>query len=104
MGLNNKDKELAPEKLVQFIQSICKLDELEVIGLTNLMGISLMDSEKKPRDFEEVLSEIIDKYIEMNRDKRRKIDYVLNEVINGKDDADCGRAKKLRHKHKRKKK
>lgn len=104
MGLNNKDKELAPEKLVQFIQLICKLDELEVIGLTNLMGITLMDSEKKPRDFEEVLSEIIDKYISMNRDKRRKIDYVLNEVINGKDDADCGRAKKLRHKHKRKKK
>ena len=102
MDLSNKDKELNPEKLVQFVHLICKLDELEVIGLTNLMGISLMDGDQKPRNFEEVLSEIINSYITMDDKKRKKIDYVLHEVVMGDEYVDCGRAKKIRRKRKKK--
>ena len=104
MDLNKKEKELSPEKLTQFVHLLCRLDELEVIGLTNLMGVSIMDGDKRPRNFEEVLSEIINSYIIMDEKKRKKIDFVLHEVVLGEEDVDCGRAKKKRHGLKRKKK
>ena len=102
MELFNKQErqQVSPEKLTQFISYICKLDELEIIGLTNLMGIKLLDHDKNPRNFDEVLSGLIDSYLECNRKKRRKIDYVLSEVVNG--DVPRGRVKKNKHKKKKK--
>lgn len=96
-------QEVSPEKLTQFISYLCKLDELEIIGLTNLMGIKIVDQDNKPRTFDEVLSELIDGYLACNRQKRRKIDYVLNEVVNGKDKGDVhrGRVKKKGRKQKK---
>ena len=78
--------QISSDKLLGFVQQLCKLEELEVVGLVNLMGIDLVDLDKNPRTFEEILSDMIDQYIAMNRDKRKKIDYVLNETLNGRDD------------------
>lgn len=83
---NTAPNQISSDKLLGFVQQLCKLEELEVVGLVNLMGIDLVDLDKNPRTFEEILSDMIDQYIAMNRDKRKKIDYVLNETLNGRDD------------------
>lgn len=83
---DNAPNQISSDKLLGFVQQLCKLEELEVVGLVNLMGIDLVDLDKNPRTFEEILSDMIDQYIAMNRDKRKKIDYVLNETLNGRDD------------------
>ena len=79
-------EKISSDKLLTFVQQLCKLEELEVVGLVNLMGIDLVDLDKNPRSFEEILSDMIDQYVEMNGEKRKKIDYVLNETLNGRDD------------------
>ena len=98
MAFFNKTKkepdQISSDKLLQFVQQLCKLEELEVIGLVNLMGIQLVDLEKNPRSFEDILSDMIDQYIEMAPKRRQKIDYVLNEVLNGKEPT----KKKRKHK------
>ena len=95
-------EKISSDKLLTFVQQLCKLEELEVVGLVNLMGIDLVDLDKNPRSFEEILSDMIDQYVEMNREKRKKIDYVLNETLNGRDDTVP--AQKKHHKRRRSRK
>lgn len=99
---NTASNQISSDKLLGFVQQLCKLEELEVVGLVNLMGIDLVDLDKNPRTFEEILSDMIDQYIAMNRDKRKKIDYVLNETLNGRDDTAPTPKKHRKRKHSRK--
>lgn len=101
--LPEQPNQISSDKLLNFVQQLCKLEELEVIGLVNLMGIQLVDLEKNPRNFEDILSDMIDQYLMMNRERRKKIDYVLNEVINGKDDGANPKKQRKQRKQKRKK-
>lgn len=83
--MNNNTSKPSSTTVVKFVESLCQLDEVELIGLAKLLGISLVEpgDEKHPRPFEFVLSDMIDKYVSCDRNKRRKINSVLKAATKG---------------------
>lgn len=70
----------------KFILEVSKLEPIEFFGLTKVFNIELVedDDKKTPRKFEEVLSEILDKYIRLSRKQRRTITKMVKSANLGK--------------------
>ena len=74
------------KNLQKFIFAVSKLDTLEFIGLVKVMGIEIFnnDEEKTPKKFEDLMSDIIDKYILLSRTQRRTIMKIVKMANLGK--------------------
>ena len=71
--------------LRKFMMEVSKLEAIEFMGLTKIFNVSLFEGEdNKPRDFETVLSEILDKYISLSRTQRRNIMKIIKSANLGK--------------------
>lgn len=70
----------------KFILEISKLESIEFFGLTKIFNIELFEEneEKTPREFETILSEILDKYISLSRARRRTIMKLIKSANLGK--------------------
>lgn len=84
------DKRPSPKDLEKFMLEISKLEPMEFLGLAKIFNIDLFedDKDKKPRNFETVLSEILDKYISLSRKQRRTIMKLIKSANLGKIDFD----------------
>lgn len=81
--MNNRPTSANIEK---FILEISKLESIEFLGLTKIFNIDLFEEneEKTPREFEIILSEILDKYISLSRTQRRTIMKLIKSANLGK--------------------
>ena len=71
--------------LRKFMMEVSKLEAIEFMGLTKIFNVSLFEGEdNKPRNFETVLSEILDKYISLSRTQRRNIMKIIKSANLGK--------------------
>lgn len=71
--------------LRKFMLEVSKLEAIEFMGLTKIFNVSLFEGEdNKPRNFETVLSEILDKYISLSRTQRRNIMKIIKSANLGK--------------------
>lgn len=61
----------------EFIIEVSKLEAIEFLGLTKIFKISLVDEGGNPRDFELLLSEVLDGYLKIGRKQRRELLKVL---------------------------
>lgn len=69
----------------EFALAVSKLEAIEFMGLVKILGVGLFDKNEneeeepklKPRDFEQVYSEILDKYICLGRKDRREVMKVV---------------------------
>lgn len=61
----------------EFIVEVSKLEAIEFLGLTKIFKISLVDEGGNPRDFELLLSEVLDGYLKIGRKQRRELLKVL---------------------------
>lgn len=63
------------KNLQKFLLEISKLEAIEFLGILKIFNINVCkdDEEKTPKQFEELLSEVIDKYITLSRTQRRNI-------------------------------
>lgn len=69
---------------LEFIQEIAILEEVEFLGLAHLLGVKLTDDNKVPREFEDIFSDIFDRFVGLRRQKRKEIMKILKEVNRGR--------------------
>ena len=84
--VNKVDRNPSEKNLEKFMLEISKLGPIEFLGLAKIFNIELFEDEgeKQPRDFEAVLSEVLDKYIQLSRRQRRTIMKLIKSANLGK--------------------
>lgn len=70
-----------------FIQYTSKLEAMEFMGLVRMLNVDIFknDSEKTPKSFEEILSEVMDKFIQASPMQRKNIMKILRAAVRKKD-------------------
>jgi hypothetical protein len=69
------NKRPSEKELEKFIIQLSKLNPIEFMGISKIFNIELYEDEekKKPRKFEVILSEILDKYISLTPRRRKNM-------------------------------
>lgn len=70
------------KEFLQFINLVAKLDHIEFLGIAQIFTVPLITKEEgkeKPieRPFEDMLSDVLDKFIELPKKKRKEIFKLL---------------------------
>lgn len=75
-------KEVKTEQVVRFIRDLMRLDSLEFIGISKIMCVATREEDnKKARPLEDILSDLIDRYVELGRKQRREIDKLIRLTL-----------------------
>ena len=65
----------------KFLMQLSKLEPVEFIGVAHLCGARLLQEDNKtPRDFADILRDVLNKYQTLNRKKRRELEKVLAQT------------------------
>lgn len=77
-----KQNKPTEKEFLQFINLVAKLDHIEFFGIAQILTVPLVVKEEgndkpKEREFEEIFSDILDKFIELPKKKRRDIVKLL---------------------------
>ena len=65
----------------KFLTQLSKLEPVEFIGVAHLCGARLLQEDNKtPRDFADILRDVLDKYQTLNRKKRRELEKALTQT------------------------
>ena len=69
------NKHPSEKELEKFIIQLSKLNPIEFMGISKIFNIELYEDEdkKKPRKFEIILSEILDKYVRLTPRRRKNM-------------------------------
>ena len=78
----DKKKQPTEEEFLRFINLVAKLDHLEFLGIAQIFTVPIVvkeDGEEKPKEriFEDILSDVLDKFIELPKKKRKEIFKLL---------------------------
>ena len=82
-----KKKNNPSEKEFQnFINYTSKLEAMEFMGLVRMLNVDIFknDKEKTPRNFEEIFSEVMDKFIQASPMQRKNIMKILKAAVHKK--------------------
>ena len=82
-----KKKNNPSEKEFQnFVNYTSKLEAMEFIGLVRMLNVDIFknDKEKTPRSFEEIFSEVMDKFIQASPMQRKNIMKILKAAVHKK--------------------
>lgn len=82
-----KKKNNPSEKEFQnFVNYTSKLEAMEFMGLVRMLNVDIFknDKEKTPRSFEEIFSEVMDKFIQASPMQRKNIMKILKAAIHKK--------------------
>lgn len=74
----DKKKQPTEEEFLRFINLVAKLDHLEFLGIAQIFTVPIIvkeDGEEKPkeRQFEEIFSDMLDKFIELPKKRRKEL-------------------------------
>lgn len=77
-----KQNKPTEKEFLQFINLVAKLDHIEFFGIAQILTVPLVVKEEgndkpKEREFEEIFSDVLDKFIELPKKKRRDIVKLL---------------------------
>lgn len=77
-----KQNKPTEKEFLQFINLVAKLDHIEFFGIAQILTVPLVVKEEgndkpKEREFEEIFSDILDKFIELPKKKRKDIVKLL---------------------------
>jgi hypothetical protein len=65
----------------KFLMQLSKLEPVEFIGVAHLCGARLLQEDNKtPRDFADILRDVLNKYQTLNRKKRRELEEILAQT------------------------
>ena len=78
MTINNAN--ITGEKLQEFIKCVSLLSEVEFLGVAQILTVKITGEDKKPRLAEEILSDMIDTFVFLNRQKRRDLMKILKQI------------------------
>lgn len=65
----------------KFLTQLSKLEPMEFIGVAHLCGARLLQEDNKtPRNFADILRDVLNKYQTLNRKKRRELEKALAQT------------------------
>ena len=74
------EKELTSKELIRFVDSISKLKALYFMGVARIMDTTIVTPEGETRSMEDIMSDMIDKFISYNRAQRRNLMKIIKTV------------------------
>lgn len=63
-----------------FMELLIGLEAVEFLGLCKFLGVKLMEDSKSPRDFADLLSDLMEKFQNLNRTRQRELLQILKKV------------------------
>ena len=64
----------------KFMELLIGLEAVEFLGLCKFLGVKLMEDSKSPRDFADLLSDLMEKFQNLNRTHQRELLQILKKV------------------------
>ena len=64
----------------KFMELLIGLEAVEFLGLCKFLGVKLMENSKSPRDFADLLSDLMEKFQNLNRTRQRELLQILKKV------------------------
>lgn len=80
MSFNIDKSKVSSKTFLSFIEEISKLSEIEFVGLSKILCVPILDKDKNERPFEEILSDMMDKFLMIKRGKRKEILNMIKDV------------------------
>lgn len=77
---------VSPRVFISFIEEVSKLSEIEFIGLARLLCVPILNEDKE-RPFEDILSDILDTFLLLNKKKRKEFLKMVQQANKSKLDA-----------------
>lgn len=74
------DTKTSPKELIRFIGLINTLPATEFLGVVRVMNLTAIGEDNKPRSFEDIMSDMIDKFVEYNRTQRRNLMKIIKKA------------------------
>lgn len=74
------EKEISSKELIRFIEKITKLEPIYFIGVARIMNITIAETNGEVRALEEIMSDVIDKFISYNRIQRKNLYKIIKQV------------------------
>lgn len=74
------DTKTSPKELIRFIGLINTLPTAEFLGVVRVMNLTAIGEDNKPRSFEDIMSDMIDKFVEYNRTQRRNLMKIIKKA------------------------
>ena len=64
----------------KFMELLIGLEAVEFLGLCKFLGVKLMEDSKSPRDFADLLSDLMEKFQNLNRTRQRELLQILKKI------------------------
>lgn len=74
------DTRTSPKELIRFIGLINTLSATEFLGVVRVMNLTAIGENNKARSFEDIMSDMIDKFVEYNRTQRRNLIKIIKKA------------------------
>ncbi len=86
MKRKKKNKPVSDSEILQFTELLTKLEPIEFLGVANILQVELLNVVQNctPRPFEEIFSDMLDKYITLSVGPRKEILNVMRQSIKTK--------------------
>lgn len=78
-------KQISNKKTLKLIQRLSNLEPVEFIGFCRLFGVSIVGENGTPKDFYEILDELIEAYVLKERKFRKEADAILRAAVRKED-------------------
>ena len=80
MSFNIDESKVSSKTFLSFIEEVSKLSEVEFVGLSKILCGPILDKDKNEIPFEEILSDMMDKFLMIKRGKRKEILNMIKDV------------------------
>ena len=80
MSFNIDKSRVSSKTFLSFIEEVSKLSEVEFVGLSKILCVPILDKNENERPFEEILSDMMDKFLMVKRGKRKEILNMIKDV------------------------
>ena len=64
----------------KFMELLIGLEAVEFLGLCKFLGVKLMEDSKSPRDFADLLNDLMEKFQNLNHTRQRELLQILKKV------------------------
>lgn len=73
------------KRLYRFLEGVSKLGPIEFLGIAHLLGVPLaIEDTTNNRDFDSILSDMIDKFITLSSTKQKELIKIVKKTDNYK--------------------
>lgn len=68
----------------RFLIELPKLEAVEFLGVCRVLKVKLMDEQDKPRDFSDLLNDLMEAYSAAGRARKKELLKIVKEVANAR--------------------